>query len=100
MSMSFSLSPFYTIFHPPTKQKEVNQTLLSLENLIAVSKWHLAKLGEKEIRLCVFEVKHFGLQVKPAGQDASRSQGQTNNPSLLMMREKPQGLPPASPPEF
>lgn len=38
---------------------------------------------------CVFEVKHLGLQVKPAGQDASLSQGLTNNPSLLMMRGKP-----------
>lgn len=55
MSMSFSLSQFYTIFHPPTKQKQLNQTLVPLENLIAVSKWHLAKLGEKDIRLCANE---------------------------------------------
>lgn len=38
---------------------------------------------------CVFEVKHLGLQVKPDGHDASLSWGLTNNPSLLMMREKP-----------
>lgn len=47
--------------------------------------------GHCAVCLLPFEVKRFGLHIKPAGQVASRSQGQTNNPSLLMMREKPQG---------
>lgn len=90
------------VFYPSVKWRKLDQTLRHLGKF-KVRGSKTAHLWDWQARLLVrlawgprafclpCEVKRFGLQIKPAGQVASRSQGQTNNPSLLMMREKPQG---------